>query len=60
VILEKGLLKTFLPLLPFNLHLVIPSFLENWPSFVLLINMIFSPYGLLQTPGVIILNLVTI
>jgi hypothetical protein len=59
-VLEKGWLTTFPPFLPFTLYLVIPRFLKNWPSSAMFIKMCFSPYGFLESPGVIILQLVTI
>jgi hypothetical protein len=60
VVLEKGWLETFFLFLPFSFHLVIPSILKHWPPSAMFIEMHCSPYGLLQSVGVIILHIVTI
>jgi hypothetical protein len=60
VIYEKWWLKTFMSLILFLFHHVIPSLLEHQPSFGFLIKVPCSRYGFLQGLRVVILNLVTI
>ena len=60
VVIKKGWLKTFLPLILLTLHLVIPSLLEDWPPYALLLKILCSPYGFLQNTRVIVLYIVII